>query len=163
MPLYTEANIRSAHRPSWQPELHKTRGREVIRRHQEQRDREILQLPLSVNALYAIHDITDEEVALCLEDPYTRSSISVTDKSQFGKLKEPQLVIHPHATGGSITTRPRGSSLGEGSLVLPILPSKHGSDYWNTVRATWSLQKARDTQLILRRAQTSSLRAGKAN
>jgi hypothetical protein len=43
-------------------------------------------------------------IELCLEDHYTRSSITVTDKSQFKRQsKTPQPVINPNATAGSIT------------------------------------------------------------
>jgi hypothetical protein len=50
-------------------------------------------VPLSVSALYAIHDMTDEEVSPCLEDHSTRSSLTVTDKIQFPKKsKKPALL-----------------------------------------------------------------------
>jgi hypothetical protein len=78
---------------------------EVIVKQKANLGREISQLPLSVNALYAIHDMTDDEVSLCLEDHYTRSSITVIDKSQFvKKSKKPQPVINPNATAASITS-----------------------------------------------------------
>jgi hypothetical protein len=78
---------------------------EVIVKHKAELGREMSQLPLTVSALYAIHDMTDEEVSLCLEDHYTRSSITVTDKSQFKRQsKTPQPVINPNATAGSITS-----------------------------------------------------------
>jgi hypothetical protein len=78
---------------------------EVIVKHKADLGREISQLPLSVSALYAIHDMTDEEVSLCLEDHYTRTNITVADKSQFKKQsKKPQPVINPNATAASITT-----------------------------------------------------------
>jgi hypothetical protein len=77
---------------------------EVIVKHKAELGREISQLPLTVSALYAIHDMNDEEVELCLEDHYTRSSITVTDKSQFKRQsKKAQPVINPNATAGSIT------------------------------------------------------------
>jgi len=42
-------------------------------------------------------------VAVCLKDHYTRSSITITDKSQYEKKsKRPQPVIHPNATAASI-------------------------------------------------------------
>ena len=78
---------------------------EVIVKQKANLGREISQLPLSVNALYAIHDMTDDEVSLCLEDHYTRSSITVIDKSQFvKKSKKPQPVINPNDTAASKTS-----------------------------------------------------------
>jgi hypothetical protein len=63
------------------------------------------QLPLSISALYVLHDMSDEEAKLCMEDHFARKDASVTDKAQFKrKAKKPQLVINPAATAGSINS-----------------------------------------------------------
>ncbi len=76
---------------------------EVIVRHKEGLGRETSQLPLSISVLYAMHDMTDDELALCLEDHYTRSSVTITENAQFTRPKSPQPVINPYATAASIS------------------------------------------------------------
>ena len=58
-------------------------------------------LPMSVDALYAVAQLTDQELALCIQNTYTRTSI--TDPEQKWKRpKKPRPVIHPSATAASI-------------------------------------------------------------
>lgn len=76
----------------------------VILKHKAVLARDLTQLPLRIQALYEIHDLTDEELSLCLENTFTRDSNTVTDKNQFKSPKKPKPVINPNATSKSIRT-----------------------------------------------------------
>ena len=76
---------------------------QVIYNNQNILGKDLSQLPLTVSALYEIHDMTPDEMALCVEDHYTRDSITQTNKSEYKrKYKKPTPVIHGNATAGSI-------------------------------------------------------------
>lgn len=76
----------------------------VILKHKAVLARDLTQLPLRIHALYEIHDLTDDELALCLENTYTRDSNTITDKSRFKSPKKAKPVINPQATGKTIRT-----------------------------------------------------------
>ena len=108
---------------------------QVIFNNQKLLGKDLSQLPLAVSALYEIHDMTPDEMALCVEDHYTRDSITVTDKIQYKKkYKKPTPVIHGNATAASIKnwiknwrTPPKTKS--ENRTVPFIQIFAHGSVY----------------------------------
>jgi hypothetical protein len=60
-------------------------------------------LPISVDALYAVSQLTDDELALCLENTYTRTSVT-TDRLGWRYPKKPKPLINPSVTGSKIRT-----------------------------------------------------------
>jgi hypothetical protein len=55
-------------------------------------------MPITLNALYEVAQLTSEEIKLCLENRYTRSSLTAAPTCP----KRPQPVIHPEATDKEI-------------------------------------------------------------
>ncbi len=77
----------------------------AIVRHQDKFNGSVDQLPMTITALYAIHDMNDDEVKLALKDHYTRKDVSVVDPKEYKtKGKKPQPVINPAATAASINS-----------------------------------------------------------
>jgi hypothetical protein len=58
-------------------------------------------LPTTLDALYAIAQLTDEELELCLENTYSRSEIT-SDRSKWKAPKKPKPVINPSSSAASI-------------------------------------------------------------
>jgi hypothetical protein len=58
-------------------------------------------LPMNRDALYEIAMLQADELRLCLENKYTRTSITESE-AEWKQSKKPQPVINPRATAGSI-------------------------------------------------------------
>lgn len=57
-------------------------------------------MPTTLTALYEISQLTDDEVKLCLEDKYTRASLTSAPTGR--KIPSPR--IHPEVTANEITS-----------------------------------------------------------
>lgn len=76
---------------------------DLLIKHKKILGRDVGQLPQTITALYAISQMNDNEIELCLEDHFTRKNNSISEKKDYDrKYKKPQPVINPHATEASI-------------------------------------------------------------
>jgi hypothetical protein len=77
----------------------------AIVRHKDKFKGSVDQLPMTITALYVIHDMNDDEVKLALKDHYIRKDVGTVDPKDYKtKGKKPQPVINPAATAASISS-----------------------------------------------------------
>lgn len=59
-------------------------------------------LPMTINALYEISQLSDDQLELCLQNTYKRFEIT-SDRSKWKSLKKPKPLINPQATAAEIS------------------------------------------------------------
>jgi len=74
---------------------------EAIEKVQKNWDAKADQLPTSMNALYEVSQLTDDELRLCLENTYTRSSVT-SPKTEWTRPRKPKPLIHPQTIAATI-------------------------------------------------------------
>ncbi|NDB59234.1 hypothetical protein EB001_12380 [bacterium] len=76
----------------------------AIVRHKDKFGGDLDELPMTITALYVIHDMSDDEFTLAIKDHFIRKDVSVVDPKEYKtKGKKPQPVINPAATAASIS------------------------------------------------------------
>lgn len=76
---------------------------ELLQQTRARTDRSFERLPYSLEALYQISRLSDEEFHLCLQDTYSRTSLTQSE-SEWKRPKKPNPLIHPHVTAKNIET-----------------------------------------------------------
>jgi len=73
----------------------------LLRATQKRNEKHFKKLPLSLDALYQVSQLKDDEFALCIENTYKRTSLT-QEESEWKRSKKPKPVIFQNATGASI-------------------------------------------------------------
>ena len=77
---------------------------ELLQQTRARTDQSFERLPYSLEALYQISQLTDEEFRLCLQDTYSRTSLTQSESEWKRPKKKPNPLIHPHVTAKNIET-----------------------------------------------------------